>query len=115
MVLDPIRPNDVPTVPDAAPARSTSVRLQPDKQTAQATPSVQPVAAPVPTPRDEVNVKWDRSDGVIVTFTDKKSGDIVRQIPSEQVLNVARFIRQLLEQENSGQQTDFPTGSEEMQ
>ena len=40
----------------------------------------------------------ERNDGVIVTFTDKKGGEVVRQIPSEQVLSVARFIRKVLDE-----------------
>jgi uncharacterized FlaG/YvyC family protein len=44
-------------------------------------------------------VQWIGSEGVIVTFTDKKSGEVVRQIPPEQVLSVARFIRQRLDEE----------------
>jgi hypothetical protein len=97
MVLDPIRLTEAPAVPDAAPARKDAVRAQTEKPPARPARAVQPIAPP-PDTRDEIKVKWDRSDGVVVTFTDKKSGDIVRQIPSEQVLSVARFIRQLLEE-----------------
>jgi hypothetical protein len=98
MALDSIRPNEGPAVAETPPARVASVRTRPEKP---AVASVQPIPLPPPEPRDEVNIKWDRSDGVIVTFTDKKSGNIVRQIPSEQVLSVARFIRQLLEESGS--------------
>jgi len=97
MALDPIRSTETPAVPDAARVRATSVHPSAGKPAAAPTPSVNP-PAPAPETRDEVNVKWDRSDGVIVTFTDKKSGDIVRQIPSEQVLSVVRFIRQMLDE-----------------
>jgi len=113
MALDPIRPIELPVVPDVAPARAASARPHPDKPSAPAPRSIRPAPAPLPEPQDEVNVKWDRSDGVIVTFTDKKSGDIVRQIPSEQVLNVARFIRQLLEEKESGNTANSTTGSEQ--
>jgi len=113
MVLDPIRPNDTPAVPDAATVRATSVRPQARKPSVPVTPSVPPVA-PAPETQNEVNVKWDGSDGVIVTFTDKKSGDIVRQIPSEQVLSVARFIRQMLEEKGAGG-PGATTGCEESQ
>ncbi|HUM07095.1 MAG TPA: flagellar protein FlaG [Terriglobales bacterium] len=113
MALDPIRPDESVAITDAAVARNTSVRPQPEKPD-QAAPLLKPVD-PMPEPHDEVNVKWDRSDGVIVTITDKKSGDIVRQIPSEQVLHVARFIRQLLEQQESGNPASLIAGSEETQ
>jgi FlaG protein len=111
MALDPIRPIELAAVSNAAPARATSVRPQPGKPPAPAPRSIRPAPVPVPEPQDVVNVKWDRSDGVIVTFTDKKSGDLVRQIPSEQVLNVARFIRQLLEEEDAGNSAGSATGS----
>jgi len=105
MVLDPIRPTETPAVTHVAGARATSVSPRPGKPYTPIDP--RPVAAAAAEPHDEVNVKWDHSDGVIVTFTDKKSGDIVRQIPSEQVLSVARFIRQMLEEEG------VTTGSED--
>jgi hypothetical protein len=113
MALDPIRPIELPAVPDAATARATSARPQPGKPSAPAPRSIRPAPAPVPEPQDVVNVKWDRSDGVIVTFTDKKSGNLVRQIPSEQVLNVARFIRQLLEEKDAANPAGSTTGSEQ--
>ena len=114
MVLDPIRLTELPAVPDAAPARSEGVRAQAAKSVAPPPQAVQPIAPP-PDSRAEVNVKWDRSDGVIVTFTDKKSGDIVRQIPSEQVLSVARFIRQLLEEEAESNLSGTDSSSETKQ
>ena len=43
-------------------------------------------------------ISWKGNEGVIVTFTDKKSGEVVRQIPSEQVLSIARFIRKVLDE-----------------
>lgn len=112
MALDPIRTNQAVAVSAAAAARVTSVRAQAGKPPASATRPVQPIPTPVPESMDEVKVKWDRSDGVIVTFTDKKSGDIVRQIPSEQVLSVARFIRQLLNEKESGVRSEAKTGSD---
>ena len=54
---------------------------------------------PAPAATQDVRVQWKGSEGVIVTFTDKKSGEVVRQIPPEQVLSVARFIRQRLDEE----------------
>jgi hypothetical protein len=78
MMLDPIPANPPPAVPDAAPAR-----------------------APAPEILDDVKLKLDADNGVILQFTDKKSGEVVRQIPSEQVLSVVRFIRQLLEEDQT--------------
>jgi len=78
MMLDPIPANPPPAAPDAAPAR-----------------------APAPEILDDVKLKLDADNGVILQFTDKKSGEVVRQIPSEQVLSVVRFIRQLLEEDQT--------------
>ena len=54
---------------------------------------------PAPQTPDEVNVQYSSDDGVVLKFTDKVSGEVVRQIPSEQVLSVARFIRQMLQEQ----------------
>ena len=108
MVLDPIRPNETSAAAAAVAARTTSPSSHPESS---APVAAKPVSVQAPEPHEQVNVKWDRSDGVIVTFTDKKSGDLVRQIPSEQVLNVARFIRQLLEQIETGSSPSLIAGS----
>src|SRR5512143_2529086 len=113
MVLDPIRPNQTIAAAAQVAARVTGgVRSQAEKPSTPVARPTPPAPLPTPETQDEVNVKWDRSDGVIVTFTDKKSGDIVRQIPSEQVLSVARFIRRLLEEQDPGNLREARTGSD---
>ncbi len=97
MPLNSILPNTPSRVPDAAPARVAQPRPQ-------IPPASQPVllhaaTTPAPAATQDVRVQWKGSEGVIVTFTDKKSGEVVRQIPPEQVLSVARFIRQRLDEE----------------
>jgi hypothetical protein len=72
---------------------------------------MKPVAPP-PDTSDDVKVQWDENDGVVVQITDKSSGQLVRQIPSEQVLNVARFIDQLLQEERIAASSAAQTGSE---
>lgn len=102
MVLDPIRPNDPPAIPDAVSARAAAARVRAADVSAQpAAAAAKPVSISPPERPDEVSIKWEGDDGVVVTFTDKKSGEIFRQIPSEQVLSVVRFIRQMLEQQQS--------------
>ncbi len=61
-------------------------------------------ASPSPDPPLEVQMQWDDGSGVVLKFTDKDSGQVVRQIPSEQVLNVVRYIRQLLDRQGQEQQ-----------
>lgn len=104
MLLDSIRVNDsAAAFADAVAARPAS---DPRAGSANVSPPTVPAARPVsisppPERRDEINIKWETDDGVIVTFTDKESGEIVRQIPSEQVLSVVRFIREMLAQQSS--------------
>jgi uncharacterized FlaG/YvyC family protein len=106
MVLDPIRPNDPIAVPNVAKAPPANSRSQPDARSQPIAHAVKPVPVSAPEPSHEVKVNWDGDNGVIVTFTDKKSGEVVRQIPSEQVLSVVRFIRQmLLDGESAGAKT----------
>ena len=97
MLLNSILPNRLSPVPDTLPARTR----QPRPPTPPAFPasSLHAASSPTPVTADHVHVQWRGSEGVIVTFTDKKSGEVVRQIPAEQVLSVARFIRQMLDEQ----------------
>jgi hypothetical protein len=112
MLTDAIRSIVPPVIPDAAPPRATKqVRLQvADPPSTTPRP---PVTSPVPTPepRDEVKLQWDSNNGVIIKFTDTRSGDVVRQIPSEQVLSVVRFIREMLQAEGARTNSNVATGS----
>jgi hypothetical protein len=94
MRLNPNLPNAPHPVPDAVPVHTGHPRPQtPSSATAGFFYSVPP-----PPGTDDVQANWKGNEGVIVTFTDKKSGEVVRQIPSEQVLSVARFIRKVLDE-----------------
>jgi len=70
-----------------------------------------PAFAPPPEDSQDVKVQWDNENGVVVQITNKKSGELVRQIPSEQVLSVAHFIAQLLEEEGIPPATAAGTSS----
>ena len=94
MLLNPNLPNASHPVADAVPARTRNPRPQtPSSATAGFSYTVPSSGT------DDVRAQWKGNEGVIVTFTDKKSGEVVRQIPSEQVLSVARFIRQMLDEQ----------------
>jgi FlaG protein len=97
MSLNSILPNTSSRVPDALPARVA----QPRAQTPSPSPpsSLHGVKLPAQTATEDVHVQWKGSEGVIVTFTDRRSGEVVRQLPPEQVLSVARFIGQMLDKE----------------
>ncbi len=103
MLLNPNLPNAPHPSPDAVPARTRNPRPQtPSSATAGFSYTVPSSGT------DDVRAQWKGNEGVIVTFTDKKSGEVVRQIPSEQVLSVARFIRKVLnEAETSKSRTNL--------
>ena len=93
MLLNPNLPNAPHPSPDAVPARTRNPRPQtPSSATAGFSYTVPSSGT------DDVRAQWKGNEGVIVTFTDKKSGEVVRQIPSEQVLSIARFIRKVLDE-----------------
>jgi len=110
MPVDPIRTNQVPAVPSAPPAQAARVRPQSDPATS-ASRSSQPVLVAA-TPPPDVKVQWDVDNGVVLKFTDKRSGEVVQQIPSEQVLSVVRFIRQLLEDDEAASTNNGKAASE---
>ena len=49
-------------------------------------------------PEDEVKVQWDQSDQVVVYQFINQQGSLILQVPSEQMLNIARDISQELAQ-----------------
>jgi len=88
MLVDPIRSSEPQQVQPAAAVRADNARPRVSNTPRAPVPVVKPVA-PQPDNSDEVQVQWNANDGVVVQITDKKSGELIRQIPSEQVLNVA--------------------------
>ena len=101
MVLNPILQSQPPAIAEVTPARAANARPP------SADPSTLAFRPPAPArvsarAADDVRVQWDKDSGVVIKFTDKKSGEVMRQIPSDQMLSVARYIRQLLlEQETA--------------
>ena len=78
MLLNPNLPNAPHPSPDAVPARTRNPRPQtPSSATAGFSYTVPSSGT------DDVRAQWKGNEGVIVTFTDKKSGEVVRQIASE--------------------------------
>jgi hypothetical protein len=99
MLLNSSLTNGAYPVPDTVPARTP----RPRPQTPPSVPTRVSYAVPqsVPAAADDVHVQWKGNEGVIVTFTDKKSGEVVWQIPAEQVLSVARYIRRVLDEQKT--------------
>jgi uncharacterized FlaG/YvyC family protein len=108
MGMDPIRPSEL-TSPDVTQVRVERPRQPVSDYSNAAAPIMKPVA---PQPDTSIQVQWDADSGVVVQITDKSSGQLVRQIPSEQVLNVARFIDQLLQEERIAASSAAKTSSE---
>ena len=76
MPLNRVLLNLSPPAVDTVPARPALAR--PQTSSGIAARSFQAVRLPPPNNADDVRVQWKGSDGVIVTFTDRKSGEVVR-------------------------------------
>lgn len=100
MGVVPIRPGELSTAPAGNRVRPESLRSGVEAPSVRPT---KPVTVSTPENSQEVRMQWDGDNGVVLKFTNKKSGEVVRQIPSEQVLNVVRYIRQLVDQYASNQ------------
>jgi uncharacterized FlaG/YvyC family protein len=57
-------------------------------------------------PKYEVTVQFDQNQVIVTRFVDQKSGELVQQIPSEQVMKIIESIQQLL-QESSRRMLDI--------
>jgi FlaG protein len=99
MLVDPIRSSEPLQAQPAARVRANNASPQTSDNSGAPVPIMKPLIPP-PDTSDDVKVQWEQDNGVILQFTDRTSGEVVRQIPSEQVLSVARFIRQLLQEQD---------------
>lgn len=65
-------------------------------------------AADVPHARAvEVNASYGENNIIIYRILDKETGDLIQQIPPEQLLAIARGVRQLLEAETKNSHLDI--------
>lgn len=103
MALDALRLAEVPAVA-SQPTRVKGVSVQSEEPLApvprHARPSSEPAAHARAT--EEVRLQWDGDYGVVVKFTDARSGEVLHQIPSDQILGFVRFIKQMLEDQKAG-------------
>jgi len=51
-----------------------------------------------------VSVQWEQGQIMILRFTDKVTGNLIQQIPTEEVVKVFRAIQELLQEESSAKQ-----------
>jgi uncharacterized FlaG/YvyC family protein len=63
------------------------------KQNESPEPNVTKTAAPQPS---QLNVSLDDRQNVIYRFTDPANGEVIRQVPPEQILRIMRNIEDLL-------------------
>ena len=99
MSIDPVR---------AALLSSSAVAAQeprPASRSAQHEPSpVAPAARPI-----EVSASFEAGNRIIYRILDKETGDLIQQIPPEQLLEIARGIRELLQSRQEHRQLDVQT------
>jgi uncharacterized FlaG/YvyC family protein len=81
-------------------------RKQPAKPSPAPTPEAASVAAEalknLPQARQlEVNASFGQANRIIYRILDKETGDLIQQIPPEQLLEMARSIQDLLQAEQS--------------
>jgi len=101
MRVDPALVFPPPAAPpaDGAQVRSDVPGPVPGQSSTTENGSSPNQAAPPEAAQDEVNVQWDSENQIrIYRFLDRQ-GDLVMQVPSEQMVNLAREIQQQLLQE----------------
>src|SRR5690348_16284444 len=55
-----------------------------------------------PPHEEQLSISFDKGQIIIYRFLDKETGDLIQQVPPEEVLRVVRSIQELLQ--NTGQQ-----------
>ena len=102
-------PPAAPTA-DGGNVRSDAPGPVPGQSSTAETGSPANVAAEHETAQDEVNVQWDSENQIrIYRFLDRQ-GDLVMQVPSEQMVNLAHEIQQQLLQEAAAHQASGSGG-----
>ncbi len=94
MSIDPVQAvivlGPLSNVREAAPARSASASSSAAPQT--------PAPEAMPAVRQfQVNASFGRDNRIIYRILDKQTGDLIQQIPPEQLLEIARGIQELLQ------------------
>jgi uncharacterized FlaG/YvyC family protein len=105
MRIDPVRntTNQVqgqPDKPKERVAKSTRVLVE------STFSSNNQAAVPVNTPRFEISVRYNENQVLVTKFIDQKSGDVVQQIPPDQVLKIIESIQELLKESSQSRVLD---------
>jgi uncharacterized FlaG/YvyC family protein len=96
---------------------ANQVQGQPDKPKERVAASSRPVTestfssnhpatASVNTPRFEVSVHYDENQVLVTKFIDQQSGEVVQQIPPDQVLKIIESIQELLKESSQSRVLD---------
>ena len=82
------------------PVRATPIRSSPraDQDTLDALPQAR---------QYQVNAAFGEANLIIYRILDKKTGDLIQQIPPEQLVEMARSVRELLQAKQSRPQLDL--------
>jgi hypothetical protein len=99
MSIDPVlatTPGPITAVQDPAAPKSAPVETP-----ARAEPIVPQVRA------IQVDASYGEDNRIIYRILDKQTGDLIQQIPPEQLLAIARSIRQLLQTETETRRLDL--------
>lgn len=57
--------------------------------------------------QEQLNISFDKGQIIIYRFLDKQTGDLIQQVPPEEVLRVVRSIQELLQRASEQQQLDI--------
>ncbi len=94
MRIDPVQVAANFNQAELASARRRPVKISPeDSASAQSRPTSAPGSAPT-----QMSVSIDSDKNVIYQFLDARTGEVVQQVPPEQVLRVIRSIADMLRQ-----------------
>lgn len=102
MNLGPIQSSSVnANVPDSEPQVREAHHQRPEPVADPPKPVVEPSTIPVPPIEDDqVKLQWDPSVHLRIYQFVNQSGTLILQVPSEEVLNLARGIRDSLQKES---------------
>ena len=108
MRIDPFPCGEQAEIPGAVP-ECHRAQISPMKRAAEPTAEAKaPVqGATQPIERDPaVSVQWEQGHVMILRFTDRATGNLIQQIPSEEVVRVFRAIQQMLREELAATQIE---------
>ncbi|HTR67117.1 MAG TPA: hypothetical protein VMH85_15160 [Terriglobales bacterium] len=93
--------NQSPAVGQSQAAQNQVAQNQPapNQAAVQARPAESTIHVPPAIPAPEVmNVTFDQNKNTVYRFVDEKSGELVRQVPPEEVLRVMRSVEDMLQE-----------------